>query len=192
MCERVCCWACFSFGRARTIVSYVALDLTNVFQLWTLSIRTFLKNGLSLSPKQIYCPALMESLSMTIYFYCDFQQLYLSCMWCLQNPFFSFVLFSLLSFRHENLAKKQRKNNNTQSFCDLECFQRQIAVLSLSTKTAHPFFTYLVIGEMILLKATQSFKECLSSGLGKIPGIKGKGTNLLAIHTSCLFLCEIY
>lgn len=67
-----------------------------------------------------------------------------------------------------------------------------MAVLSLSTKTAHPFFTYLVIGEMILLKATQSFKKCLSSGLGKIAGIKGKGINYLAIHTFCLFLCEIY
>lgn len=109
--KRVCCWVCFSFGLTRTIVSYFALDLTNVFQLWTLSIITFLKNGLSLSPKQIYCPALMESPSMTIYFYCDFQQLYLSCMWCLQNPFFSFVLFSLLSFRHENLAKEHRKKH---------------------------------------------------------------------------------
>lgn len=47
-CATVCCWVCFSFSLTRTLLVILPLNLTNVFQLWTLSIsKHFFFYGLS-------------------------------------------------------------------------------------------------------------------------------------------------
>lgn len=114
------------FWANKDIASYFAFDPITVFQLWTLSIGNFFFKRIEpFSKADILSffngiPIYDNLFLLWTFDYCNFL-----IFGCLQNPFL-FVLLSLLSFRHEKLARdwrgKRKKERRKKAFVTQNVF----------------------------------------------------------------------